>query len=212
MKAIIFDMDGVIVDSESVWQKYEPEFLPELLGKDVYEKMRDKILGNSVSGVYAAAKELGFSLPKKELEKAYDRQAEKVYKEAALAEEIEDVITTLRSLDLAIGLVSSSRQYWIDMVLSKFSSNPFAVVLSLDGENIRPKPFPDGYLLAMKKLDSTPKQTVIVEDTKRGIDAAKKSGAFTVCLMQYVPVDRVVEGADEYIQRLSELPGILEKL
>ncbi|MBI4067395.1 HAD family phosphatase, partial [Candidatus Gottesmanbacteria bacterium] len=60
-KAFIFDMDGVIVNSEPVWSRYEEKFMPELMGQDAYGKIKDQILGNSISRIYEAASVYGFN-------------------------------------------------------------------------------------------------------------------------------------------------------
>ena len=211
--AFIFDMDGVIIDSEPVWERYEQIFLPELLGKDVYAKIKDQILGNSVSGIYKAAVQWGFKMTKKEFEQIYDRYAEIVYEEAKFTDGIQELVDKLISINFTLGLVSSSRQYWINLVFKKLGSdNIFRCVLSLDSYDRKPKPFPDGYLEAINLLGSVPEKTIILEDSNRGIQAAKASGAFTICLQENLPKGYLPPNADKYVTSIRELIQQIESI
>lgn len=211
--AFIFDMDGVVVDSESLWEKYEQIFLPKLIGKEIYLKIKGQVLGNSVSAIYALACNYGCEVDKDKFERVYDTYAEEVYKKAKITEGLELFIEELKLLKYKIGLVSSSRKYWITLVLNKLSKkSKFEFVLSLDSGNTKPKPSPDGYVEAMRVLGSQPNSTVILEDSQRGVEAGKASGAFTICLKTYLPKEYSPEGADMYIKSFKELTNIVRRI
>ena len=212
-KAFIFDMDGVIVNSELVWEVYEQKFLPEILGEKLYSQIKDQILGNSVSGIYSIASGYGIKIDKAQFEKVYDGYATKVYNEAKLTAGIETLIDKLVTMDFKLGLVSSSRQYWIDIVLSRLNNRDrFQFIMSLDGENVKPKPSPDGYLEAIKILDSRPNLSMILEDSKKGVQAAKASGAFTICLQENLPKGYLPPNADKYTTSIRELIEQIESI
>jgi len=212
-KAFIFDMDGVIVNSEPVWEIYEQKFLPEIMGKKLYSQIKDQILGNSVSGIYSIASDYGFKMDKAQFEKIYDEYATIVYDEAKLTDGIEPLINKLITMDFKLGLVSSSRQYWIDLVIDKLGKkNPFQFVLSLDGDTIKPKPSSDGYLKAIKILNSKPSLSIILEDSKKGVQAAKASGALTICLQENLPNGYLPKGADIYTKTIIELTNQIESI
>jgi len=212
-RAFIFDMDGVIVNSEPVWERYEQKFLPDLMGKGTYFKIKDQILGNSVSGIYEAVSKYGLKIEKKAFERIYDQYAEMVYEEAKITDGIKELINKLIAMNFKLGLVSSSRQYWIDLVINKLSSNnPFQCILSLDGENAKPKPSPEGYLKAIRILDSKPSLTMILEDSKRGVQAAKASSALTICLQEHLPKRYLPEGADLYVKTVIDLVNKIETI
>ena len=65
-------------------------------------------------------------------------------------------------------------------------------------------------LEAMKKLNSTPGKTIILEDSNKGIQSAKKSGALTVCLREHLRKNYLPQGADIYIDDLASLIKLLE--
>jgi HAD superfamily hydrolase (TIGR01509 family) len=212
-KAFIFDMDGVIVNSEPVWERYEQKFLPELMGKDNYVKMKDQILGNSVSGIYEVASKFGLNTAKNEFERIYDQYAEIVYREAKITNGMQALIDKLILKGFTLGLVSSSRQYWIDLVIKRLNGeNLFKSILSLDGDAIRPKPFPDGYLEMIKRLGSKPNLTFILEDSQRGVNAAKSSGALTICLQEYLLNGYLPENADFYTKTIMEVIKQVENI
>src|SRR5258708_6742327 len=150
-----------------------------------YLKMKDQMFGNSLHAIYDIASSYGLKMDKEEYLRFYDSNAKTVYAEAQLTPFIKEFIQKLLSMDFSLGLVSSSRQNWIEIVLEKLQmENPFSFVLSLnDSQGMKPKPSPEGYLLAMKILGSTPKSTFILEDSKRGV---KNSGAITICLKENV--------------------------
>jgi len=213
-KAFIFDMDGVIVDSEPVWERYEQIFLSELMGQQTYLKIKDQILGNSINGIYQVACQYGLKISKEEYLQIYDENAKKVYKEAKLTPGVQSFIDKLISMGFKLGLVSSSRQNWIDLVLKRLrASNQFGFVISLnDAENMQPKPSPCGYLKAIEMLGSIPSSTIILEDSNKGIQAAKASGARTICLKQNLPINYQPVGADMYVQNIIDLINQVEEL
>ena len=204
-KAFIFDMDGVIVDSESIWISYEEKFLTKLIGRSTYVEIRDELLGNSISAIYKLAKKKGLKLTKKQFNNLYDQYAQKVYKEAPLIPNVWKLITKLLKSNFKLGLVSSSRKISIDLVLKKLHFNPFGVVISTDAQNLHPKPYPDGFLKAMKVLNSDPEKTYILEDTPKGVLAARRSGAFTICLLKDTLASSKPSGADLYVKNINEL-------
>lgn len=213
-KAFIFDMDGVIIDSESVWGKYEKEFLIELMGEEAYDKIKDHLVGSTINVIYDRACEAGLIMEKKEFIKKYDEQALHIYSLSSPTNDINKLLEKLIGLNFKIGLVSASRQLWIDTALEKIrNKNLFDYVLSLaEREDLRPKPYPDGFLEAMKQLGSTPEKTIILEDSNRGLQAAKASGALTICLREHLPEGHMSEQADMTIDNLKTLMTFLDEM
>lgn len=213
-KAFIFDMDGVLVNSEPVWEQYEKKFLSELIGQDRYLKIKDQILGNSVNEIYKILCKYNVQFNKQEYLHMYDDYAKHVYAQAKLTNGIEAFIEKLIDMNFKLGLVSSSRKNWIDLVLEKLKKREiFQYVLSLnDTENMRPKPFPDGYITSIKILGAKPNTTIILEDSNRGIKAAKASGALTICLQENLPKGYLPEGADIYTKTIIELTNQIESI
>lgn len=208
IKAVIFDMDGVILDSESVWEKHDMEFF----GPDIYKSMKPRIKASSLDKIYRMASEHGFKVKKSEFLARYFELAKTVYKEAKLTEGLEGLLEELNKKGIKIGLATSSPGAWADQVMSRLS-NPhlFECMVSVfDTPDVRTKPNPDSFLLAMKELGVKPEESIIVEDSLNGIKAAKASGGYVVCLTEHLPADEYPEGADKYIDTLKGLIGLIE--
>lgn len=180
--AIIFDMDGVIVRSEQLWNEYEPDYLHGILEKSIADQIIGKTRGLAESLIFELAKELGHTGTRQAFFDGYDVLAQNIYKIAPITSGIDDLIGLLSSSGAALGLVSSSPKNWIQIVLDRLKNgNVFTFVESVnDHPELKPKPSPDGYLAAMKALDVEPQDTLIIEDSQTGINAAIASGA-NVC-------------------------------
>ena len=211
-RAFIFDMDGVIVDSETMWLKYDSTFLEKILGKELAAEIGDTI-GISVKTVYESAKKLGFSMPYKEFQKLYDEAAFAIYEQAALTPDVEKLISFLTSQNIKIGLVSSSPISWIHKALSKSPiKNAITNIISInERDDMKHKPHPDGYIEMMKMLHSSPAQTVILEDSNRGISSAKASGAFTIAFTQNLVPGYQQISADAKADTMKEVIEITKK-
>lgn len=209
-EAFIFDMDGVIINSETTWEKYGSTFYIDLLGKDIAEKVGDA-MGLSLPAMYDAAVSYGFKKAREEFYEAFDRQAKFIYEKAPITPGFSEFVSFLQSENFQLGIVSASPQHWIDMTLHKTTvSHMFEYVLSLhDRNDLRHKPAPDGFLEAMRVLHVTPRHTLILEDSNRGIQAAKTSGAFTIGFRQHLPKNYEQSGADVYAKNLKDVQKIV---
>jgi HAD superfamily hydrolase (TIGR01509 family) len=213
-KAFIFDMDGVIIDSEAVWGRHEEKFVTELLSKAVYERIKDHLMGSTTNVIYELAKQNGSNISKEEFLNAYDKQALYIYSLSTPTNDINKLLQKLKELDFRIGLVTASHSLWVKEVLKKIRNRDFFdYTLSLaEREDLRSKPHPDGYLEAMEMLGATPEKTIILEDSNKGVASAKASGAFTICLREHLSDDYISEGADMYIENLKTLLKFLDEL
>jgi len=213
-KAFIFDMDGVIIDSEAVWGKYEQDFLINLVGQKIVDKIKDQLLGSTTYVIYDLVKKYGGTISKEKFLREYDNQAMKIYAMSTPTNDINKLLRKLSDLGFKIGLVTASHANWIDEVLKKIRNRDlFEYTLSLaDRTDLQTKPAPDGYLEAMKVLGSTPEKTIILEDSNKGIAAAKASGAFTICLREHLANDYQSVGADMYIENLKTLLTFLDEI
>lgn len=209
-KAVIFDMDGVVIDSENVWEKHDMDFF----GSEIYAAMKPNIKASSLSKIYDLAGENGFKMKKSDFLNRYFELAKTVYQEAKLSEGLEETLENLKEKGLKIGLATSSPIAWADQVISRLE-NPklFECIVSVfDTPGVRTKPNPDSFLLAMEQLGNIkPEDTLIVEDSLNGIKAAKASGAYVVCATEHLPPGEYPQGADEYIARLRDIEELINR-
>lgn len=209
-KAFIFDNDGVLIDSERVWEELEEKFLPDLLGKEVNDKIGQTI-GISIKDTYEKAVGYGYTGSWNEFFRGYDAIAQKVYAVAPITPGIEDLAAKLHQEGYLLAVVSASPKSWVDTVLDRVSfKDKLAVVLSIhERPNLRAKPAPDGYTEVIRQLQVEPKDTIILEDSNPGIAAAKASGAFTIALKQNLLPHYVQQGADVYAETVLDVLEII---
>lgn len=212
-RAFIFDMDGVIINSEQAWLLYGNTFLSELLGEKIASKVGDTI-GMTVNEVYDIAVKEGFSMDKQKYFGLYDKQAAYIYSRATITPDIDKLAERLVVLGFQLGLVTSSRTTWIKNVLPRltFKDHIQYIVSINDRSDLKPKPNPDGYLETIGKLGASPPTTVILEDSNSGIKAAKATGAYTIGFKQNLVPGYVQQGANIYANNIKDVIEIVEKL
>ena len=205
-KAFIFDLDGVIIDDESIWEEVKKELYQEVLGKEIYAKLGPTI-GLNMNQIYERALQSGSTISKQTLFDAFYKVASKIYQTAPITPGLEELVNNLTSKGYLLGIVSSSPKAWIDTVLKRLPyREQFKLVLSIiDRPELQPKPAPDSFIEAMHTLDVLPESTFILEDSNPGIAAAKAAGAYTIGLRQNLVEGHEQEGADSYADTLDEV-------
>lgn len=211
-KAFLFDMDGVLIDTEREWAASQAS-LENIFGKDIVGKMGDMV-GLTIKTEYEKAVGMGFALSYEEYVKRYDQEAVRVFEKARVTEGVNELGEKLLELDFKLAIVSSSRRAWINFLLPKLSfGDKFDQIISLDDyPELKPKPAPDGYLEALKSLRIDPKRSIILEDSNRGIQSAKAAGAYVVGFKGNLGEDYRQEGADVYANTMAEVATIVESL
>lgn len=179
-RAFLFDMDGVLVNSEEVWEREGRPFEKSVFGKEILDQIGE-ITGTSLARLFEKATQLGFTGTWEDVIAKYDAFMVGIYNQCVITPGLPKLVEFLRDNNFHIGIVSSSRRPWIDQVLAKMPDKElFDFTLSLDEQKLPSKPDPAGYIEAMRELGVTPENTFILEDSNAGIKAAKESGAFTI--------------------------------
>ncbi len=181
MKAIIFDMDGVTVDSERHWDSREFALFKKLIPGWSREKQK-RIVGLNIPDTYKVLKKEGFEMAEEEFSTQIDKLAKSLYRNKAdLMPGFLDLKNELAKHKIPVGLASSSRLTWIEMVIKKFGLEGFFDSVTSSQEIKGPgKPAPDIYLLAAKKIGFPPKACVAIEDSANGVRSAKAAGFYTI--------------------------------
>lgn len=177
--AVLFDMDGVIVNSEDFWVELEEETIfPEVVAEEV---TADEITGMNYREIYDYLDaEYETTATKEEFIAIYDEAATKLYGEhVLLMDNFHDLLSDLRAQGTEIALVSSSPHHWIEIVLDRFDLD-FAEVVSAEDIDAPGKPEPAIYEHAAGLLGKHADECAAVEDSEHGIESAARAGAYCI--------------------------------
>ncbi|MGI9534635.1 MAG: HAD family hydrolase [Thermodesulfobacteriota bacterium] len=203
--AIIFDMDGVIIDSEPLWEQSE-KILINNYGMDYKTDYRDKILGLNQSDSARLIREtFNLKLTIQEIiQKRLDILLSLYNKELKLIDGIEKILDE-STKNFKVGLASSSPKNIIEFVLDKFEiSKYFQSVVSGDCTK-NGKPEPDIYLEAAKQLRTKPENCIVVEDSINGVLAAKNAGMYCIAIPDKKLEREKYEMADLIVDNFFEI-------
>src|SRR3989344_7319862 len=141
-KVFIFDMDGVLIDSERSWADDETHLLENLFGKEVVAQTGRTLVGGSIRDTYERASALGTAVTYDEYVRRYDEAAKIVLDRAHITPGVEALAKKLTQWGFVLGLVSSSRMNWIQHVVTRLAfKDDLKILISLhDTPGMRSKP------------------------------------------------------------------------
>jgi HAD superfamily hydrolase (TIGR01509 family) len=205
--AVIFDMDGVLVDSEAVWDDVRQEFTEERGGHWHEGAQRDMMGMSSVEWSRYVRDRLGVDMDPAEISQEVADRVADVYRENLPL--LPGAVEAVRSLAARwpLGLASSSNRHVIDLVLDLAGiADAFQVTVSSE-EVAAGKPAPDVYLETARRLNTDPAACVAIEDSTNGIRSAHAAGMAVVAVPNhdFPPAPDALELADEQLGSLREL-------
>ena len=177
-KAVLFDMDGVLVDSQPIHFTGDRRLL-EHCGVQVKEKDLEKYAGTSNPNRFKMFIDAyGFNHTLEEMDRVREDIMKQLVDESGLKaiSGIEALLKDLKLHHFQIALASSSSYVFIDSVLDKTGIRDYFDYI-LSGEDLaNSKPAPDIFLEAAKGLGCLPNQCIVIEDSNNGVAAAKAAG------------------------------------
>jgi HAD superfamily hydrolase (TIGR01509 family) len=213
--AVVFDLDGVLLDSEQVWNEAKEELVRERGGSWREEAPHDMMGMSSPEWSAYLHDELGVDLEPDEISDAVVARLEQIYRERLpLLDGAVEAVERLAQR-WPLGLASSSNREIIDLFLELSGLARFFEVTLSSEEVPRGKPNPDVYLEAARRLGAGPEACVAVEDSSNGINAARAAGMAVIALPNphYPPGEEELAGADVQIDSLHELkPELVEQV
>jgi HAD superfamily hydrolase (TIGR01509 family) len=209
--AVVFDLDGVLLESEQVWNEAKRELVEERSGQWRDSAPRDMMGMSSPEWSRYLREELGVDMDPEEISAEVVAHVESIYRrELPLVPGAREAVERIGQ-HWPLGLASSSNREIIDLFLELSGlAERFAVTVSSE-EVERGKPAPDVYLEALRRLGAAPEASTAVEDSDNGIRAARAGRMRVVALPNpaYPPGDEALDLADAVIDSLDELTPAL---
>ncbi|MBA2361046.1 MAG: HAD family phosphatase [Actinobacteria bacterium] len=205
--AVIFDLDGVLVDTEQVWDEVRETLVRERGGRWHDRAQADMMGMSSAEWSRYLHDELGLTEPPEELNRLVVERMQRRYRDGLpMFDGAAEAVRRLAER-WPLGLASSSNRPLIDLALRKLGvAELFRVTVSSE-EVERGKPAPDVYLEAALRLEVSPDRCAAVEDSANGIRSAKASGMLVIAIpnAHFPPDDEVLELADDRLESLAKL-------
>ena len=216
IRALIFDFDGVILDTETPdYQTWQDVFQSH--GVELERSLWDGFIGGS-SATFDAPRHLEELTGVRVDREAIRRQRRQRYLDLIDASPVlpgvVDYITEAKSLGLKLGLASSSTLDWVEGHLARRRLlGHFDSIRARDHvDNV--KPDPELYLASLEQLEVGPDEALVIEDSANGVTAAKKAGLYCVLVPNPMTKDLPIHNADIRLRALSDMPlsTLLEKI
>jgi HAD superfamily hydrolase (TIGR01509 family) len=208
--AVIFDMDGVLLDSEPL----HFAALNEILGREGFslsETDNEHILGTTLEGTFLY---LTSAFTLSQAPSAYHD----VYNETilrVLAQPLDptpgavNLLERLEAAGVRLALASSSQRQWVEATLCSLGIERFFEVVVTGSDVEEGKPDPTIYRLAAQRLGLTPDSCVAIEDAPKGIQSAKRAGMRVIALVTPYTQHLDISAADAAIHALFEAEDII---
>ena len=212
-EGVVFDLDGVLLDSEQVWDEVREQLVRERGGR-WHERAQTEMMGmSSLEWSRYMREQLGVPEAPEEISAEVVRRLEDVYRQRLpLVDGAFEAVERLAAR-WPLGLASSSNRELIDLVLELSGLARFFRVTVSSEEVEHGKPAPDVYLEAARQLDRDPTSCAAIEDSSNGIRSAKAAAMRVVAIPNrgYPPDDDALALAEVVLGSIRELsPEVVE--
>ncbi|GAC1349970.1 MAG: HAD family hydrolase [Ktedonobacteraceae bacterium] len=216
IQALIFDFDGLIIDTEisafQTWQEIYREYECDLPFSTWAE-----CIGGSPQLFdpceYLEA-QIGRPILREEIRLRRRQQHMKIVETLPILPGIEEYILSAKRLGLKLGVASSSRHEWVDSHLIRLGLIQHFDAIKCYDDVKHTKPDPELYLSVLAELGLQGRQAIALEDSPNGVRAAQRAGIFCVAVPNPVTSQLPLEHADLQLTSLSELPleGVIQEV
>ena len=210
IKALIFDFDGLILDTETpdyeVWQIIYREH-----GFELPREEWGKIIGTSMAFFDAAEHLSLLSQGQLDSMSLRDRHRSESHARTVTQSTLPGVVEYLKDakqFGLKLAIASSSPHSWVDTHAQRLGIFDFfdKVICSDEVGVARTKPHPDLFLLALDQLQVRAHEAIVFEDSPNGVRAAQAAGIFVVAVPNSVTSQLSIENANLTLSSLADLP------
>lgn len=211
IKALIFDFDGLILDTESpvfdVWQAIYREY-----GQELDPEIWGQIVGGWGKSEFDPAEHLAVltreAVDVEKLRTRHQAESDALTLDQFILPGVMDYIEEAHRLGIRLAIASSSPHSWVDVHLDRLGlTDRFDVILCADDVPPgRTKPNPDLFLKALSVLDVDAGEAIVLEDSPNGVQAAQTAGIFVVVVPNPITAMLNVNAADLMLNALTDLP------
>lgn len=178
IKAVIFDMDGTLVDSEPVYERVRKNVLLREFGVEMKETPRE-VIGTGLRNTWAVISKIyHLDLNVDEYVKKDTEEMVKYIETHGLPlnEGVTELLTYLKEKDIARGIASSSKKDYVQAILQNTELGKY-IETALTGDCVcKLKPAPDIYLRALEMMNVKAEEALVIEDATSGVQAAVTAG------------------------------------
>ena len=214
IQTVIFDMDGVIIDSEPVYFEIDKQMFEELNIAVSFEEHCSYVGTSSQNMWTAIITKHGISeQPAELMRKEYSLYLEHLANANDL-QPIDGVVELIHELykdNFKLVLASSSQMASIDIVLNKFKLDELFIAKVSGSELAHSKPHPEIFLRSARLIKSDPSECIVIEDSKNGVTAAKAAGMKCIGFLNPNSGNQDLKNADLVIHSFGELNADIVK-
>lgn len=211
----VFDMDGVLLDSEPLHHAAVNEVLEEDGRVPLSTDEFARYLGTTDEYTWEdLVVRRHLEAPIAHYRERFDTRIVEQYRQhSTVSPGVRELLVALRAYDLPLAVASSARTHWVETSLNALGIRDFFTVV-VSGEMVqRGKPDPEIFLAAARALDAHPENCFAVEDSPKGVLAARAAGMLTIAVETPYTRDYPLQGSHLRISSLDEFDlSILERL
>lgn len=186
--AVLWDMDGTLVDTEPYWMQVEFEIAARHGGSWNDEHAMAVVGGDLIDSATYMAEHMGIDrTPQQIVEELLDGVVALVEQEVPWRPGARELLAALREAGVPCALVTMSWRRFVEPVIAQLPADSFDVLVCGD-EVSRGKPHPDPYLRAAELIGLAPQDTVAIEDSPTGATSAEAAGCVVLVVPNHLPV------------------------
>ncbi|WP_028402775.1 HAD family hydrolase [Ectobacillus panaciterrae] len=214
IKGIIFDFDGLVVDTETIWFQAFQEAVHRY-GMNLTLEQFARVIGTHDAELYSLIER---SITKPATLEQIKKEAHELFHlkmgEPVLRDGVKEYLEAATALGLHIGLASSSSRNWIEGYLNKLGIIDYFQVIKTKEDVKYVKPDPELYIQAHTALGIEPHESIAFEDSLNGLIAARKAGLHCVIVPNSVTMNLPFEDFSHRISSMSEskLEDVMQKV